>query len=161
MANKTWTPEHLEFLFNNFKNGDLQGIATYTGKSIAAINKKASDLGLKRWARTYQGAWSIDEDAQLKKLFPKQDNEKIAELLNKTASAVRSRATILKLKKSKHYWKTGQEKYVMENYGNLSIYEMITYLKKTRWAIINKHRELSGLRKTGEKTIVSKINTMN
>jgi hypothetical protein len=157
MANKTWTPEYLEFLTNNFKKGKLEDIAAFTSKSIAAINKKASELGLKRWARIYQGAWLLDEDAQLKKLFSKQDNEDIAAILNKTESSVRNRAIILKLKKTNNYWKIWQEKYVLENYGSLPMQDMVKHLKKTKWGIINKYRELSGLRKTGDKTIISKL----
>lgn len=156
---KKWTPEAKAYLIENFAAGNLEDICNHLGKNIGAINKKAHSLGLSRSkeARKWVGVWAADEDSLLKKVFPKTDNEVIAAQLNKTESAVRNRAVILKLKKSKHYWKIGQEKYVMENYGNAPMDDMVKHLKRTKWSVINKYRELTGLRKTGDKTIISKV----
>ena len=101
--------------------------------------------------------WTPEEDVLFKKLFPKIENELLAKQLDKTVSSIRNKANKMNLKKADNYWEIGQEKYVMENYGKIPISDMMKYLNKTKWAVINKYRELSGLRKTGDKTIISKV----
>lgn len=92
--------------------------------------------------------WSEAKIKELKKHFPTKDNEIIAELLGTTVRAVRSKAFILRLKKSERYWNYGQEQFLLKNWQSMSAVEIGNELKKTRWAVINKYRELTGKRNT-------------
>ncbi len=78
----------------------------------------------------------------LKKLFPNTSNEVIAQITGKTISAVRGKANLLKLKKSEHFWDYWQEELIIENWDCWSVGEISKKVKKTKWAIYSKHREL-------------------
>ena len=98
--------------------------------------------------------WSDKQEEDLKALFATTHNEAIAKKLKKTIAAIRAKAVALKLKKSNRYWHTAWEKWVLKNYSSLAPDEMIAGLQKkfgiekTKWAVINKYRELKGLRKS-------------
>lgn len=91
--------------------------------------------------------WTEKQIATLKKLYPTTDNETVAQKVGKSVRAVRSQAVRLRLKKSTRYWDKPEEDYVLENWPVLSAEEIAADLGKTKWAIINKYRELKGLRK--------------
>ncbi len=96
--------------------------------------------------KPYPGGWTEQEIKILKKHFPKKDNEEIAGLLNKSVRAIRNKAFILRLKKSDRYWGKPEQDFVLKNYMVMSAEEIGEKLKKTKWAVINKYRELTGKR---------------
>lgn len=151
---KFWTPEKLEIVKKEYSDGDLKELTSRLNCSIGALQNQAYKLNLKR---STSESWSEQDFITLKKLFPKTENEEIAEKLKKSVSSVRNKAFVLNLKKSSRFWKIGDEKYVIENYGKIPVKDIADHLKKTRWAVINKHRELFGLRKTNQRIIISKI----
>lgn len=87
-------------------------------------------------------AWTADEIKKLKKLYPKSDNQVIAEQLDVTVGAVRAKAVQLKLKKADHYWDKSEEQYILKNWGVLSAQEIADKLKRTKWSVYAKYREL-------------------
>lgn len=93
--------------------------------------------------------WQPDKVALLKKLFATTDNDVIAAQLGTTKQAVRSKAFTLGLKKSTRFWsKKDIARMVKEIEKNKSTPDQVAeILGKTRWAIINKYREVTGKRK--------------
>lgn len=102
--------------------------------------------------RSREQDWSEKQIKQLEKLYPNTDKEVIAEKLGKSVGAIRSQAGRLNLKKSTRYWDKPEEDYVLANWLEMTADEIAEGLKqkfgidKTRWAVINKYRELAGLR---------------
>lgn len=78
----------------------------------------------------------------LKDRYPRNSNKRIAEVLGKTERAVRSRAQYWGIKKSNRYWTQEQELYIKNWYGIKKVAEICKHLNKTKWAVINKHREI-------------------
>lgn len=156
MANrKYWTEERIEEFKKEYANGDLSLLAEKHGVKPVTVYALAKQFGI---SRNTEDAWTDAEIDTLKKLFPKTDNSEVAEKIGKTVSAIRNKAVKLKLKKTNNYWKVGQEKYLLDNYGKIPLDDIMKYLKKTKWAVINKYRELTGKRKTGEgRTIKSEM----
>lgn len=152
---KTWTEEEITYLKENYATEDLEELAEHLNKSMNAVYQRANKLKLKRSKDST--VWPESDVAYLKEHFPTTDNEVIAEALSKSVSAIRNEAWALKLRKARHYWKPTQEAFLLEHYGQLSIEEISQKLDKSKWSIINKHRELTGLRKTGDKTIISSL----
>ena len=148
---KFWNEERTQLLVNEYADSNLKELAVKLGCSYGAMLQKASALKI---SKNDLSAWTKSEEDYLKKHFAKKDNEAIAEQLNKTVLSIRNKAFMLKLSKN-HGWTIIQEKYLLENYRKISIEELIINLKKSKWGIINKHRELTGKRKTNDKTIIS------
>lgn len=91
--------------------------------------------------------WTDAQEAKLKKLYPKTDNEVIAEKMAMSVLSIRAKAQKMRLKKSDRYWDKQDEIWLVKNYPLLSIPELQEHLTpKTKWAIINKYRSLRGLR---------------
>lgn len=90
--------------------------------------------------------WTEKQIETLKKLYPTTDNEAVAKKVGKSVRAVRSQAVRLRLKKSTRYWDKPQEDWLLKNWDVLSVKELGEKLGKTKWAIINKYRELTGKR---------------
>lgn len=96
--------------------------------------------------------WTKEKIALLKKLYPNKSNEDVATTLAIDIRAVRNAAMRFKIKKSNRYWDNPEEKFVLHNWEVLSPMEIAEALKKkfkvekTKWAVINKYRELKGLR---------------
>ena len=105
---------------------------------MTSINKKGAGAPV--------SFWTPEKIKQLKKLFPTTDNKIIAEKLGSTERAVRSKAFILRLKKSDRYWSKNEEGFLLKNWDVMSATELGEKLNKTKWAIINKYRELTGKR---------------
>jgi hypothetical protein len=97
-------------------------------------------------------AWSKEKIAFLKKLYPGKNNKDVAAEMGITISALRNAAVKFKVKKSNRYWDKAKENFVVDNWQILSVSEIADQLEKkfniykTKWAIINKYRELKGLR---------------
>jgi hypothetical protein len=91
--------------------------------------------------------WTPDRVSVLKKNYPIRNNQEVAEMLKTTVSAVRSAAFIFRLKKKDRNWDKPEETFLLKNWEVMSAVELADHLGKTRWAIINKYRELTGKRK--------------
>lgn len=90
--------------------------------------------------------WSEDKVALLKMLYPINHNEAVAKALGCTIRSVRSAAIRYRLNKSGRYWTKNQEQYLLKNWDVMTAAEIAEKLKRTRWAVINKYRELCELR---------------
>jgi len=96
--------------------------------------------------------WPDEKVKQLRKLYPNNPTEVVAAALGVTERAVRSAAIRFKVKKSGRYWDKPEEDYVLKNWDQMSADEIAEGIKakfkveKTRWAVINKYRELKGFR---------------
>lgn len=88
--------------------------------------------------------WTPEKIKDLKKYFPTKDNQEIAETLGTTVRAVRSMAFRLGLKKVQRYWTYGQEQFLLKNWEKMTAVKIGEELNKTRWAVINKYRILTG-----------------
>jgi hypothetical protein len=91
-------------------------------------------------------AWTSEEIKLLKKHYPVKDNDTVAALVGKSVRAIRAKAQVLKVKKSTRYWDKPDEDYLIKNWPVMSAVEIGQKLAKTKWAIINKYRELTGKR---------------
>lgn len=96
--------------------------------------------------RSREQDWNEKQIKQLEKLYPTTDNEVVAEKIGKSVAAVRSMAVRLRLKKSTRFWDKPEEDWLLKNWDHLSVQELCEKLSKTKWAVINKYRELKGLR---------------
>lgn len=96
--------------------------------------------------------WTPAKIALLKQWFPAHDNEVVAEKIGETVDAVRRGAQYYKVKKSGRYWDKPWEDFIVKNWAVMTVDELAIDLKskfkvdKTKWAIINKYRELTGKR---------------
>lgn len=88
--------------------------------------------------------WTKERVKKLKALFPVTDNEEIAAILgsNVTVSAVRNAATRLGLTKQSRYWTPEDIAHLQKHWADSSAEKIAEELGKTRWAVINKYREL-------------------
>ncbi len=92
--------------------------------------------------------WTKENIALLKKLYPKKSNAEVAAAFNLNERAIRNAAMRFKIKKSNRYWDKPEVDYVLKNWPVMSAVEIAAGLKekfgieKTRWAVINKYREL-------------------
>lgn len=98
-------------------------------------------------AASRQIVWTQEKIKLLKKHFPTKENEGVAKIIGLSVRSIRSKAFILRLKKSERYWTYGQEKFLLNNWEAMTAVEIGEELKKTRWAVINKYREMTGKRK--------------
>lgn len=85
--------------------------------------------------------WLPHEIILLKTLYLGTDNQALAKILNKSVSAIRGQATRLRLKKE--IWPPEQEKYLKDNWYELTAAQIAKNLNKTRWAVINKYRHMN------------------
>lgn len=86
--------------------------------------------------------------SEFKKIFPISENKELALKYNVAESTIRMWAAKLKVKKKGCGWTRQDENYILTYYGGkkYSILQIAEKLGRTRWAIINKYRELSGFR---------------
>lgn len=148
-----WTAEEIKYLKKNYTPGNIAAIEKKLNKTKSAISGKAYSLSLTGSREN----WTAEMISLLKKLYPKTENTIVAEKIGVTVDAVRSKAVLLKIKKSDRYWDKPWEDLILKNWDVMSPEELITELKnkfkveKTKWAIINKYRELTGKRKFAKK----------
>ncbi len=86
--------------------------------------------------------WPEEKIVLLKKLYPANPNDLVAEKLDITISALRNAVIRFKVKKNHRYWDKSEEKFLLISWPIMSAEEIGKKLKKTRWAVINKYREL-------------------
>ncbi len=96
--------------------------------------------------------WTDERTEILRKLFPYTDNAEIADQLDITERAIRSKAQVLGIKKVDRYWSNKDCKWLIKNYPILPLKDIMQHFpQKTKWAIINKYRSLAGLRQDNGK----------
>lgn len=103
-------------------------------------------MNKKKYIRTTDDAWTKSQISQLRNLYPIANNAVIAAMIDKTTSAVRSKAAKLGLKKAAREWPEKDKKYLIKNVDKKSYEQIALHLGRTRWSVINKYRELMGLR---------------
>ena len=86
-------------------------------------------------------AWPADKVAILKKLYPTTDNATMAKVLGVSVSALRNAAVRFGVQKKG--WTDKDIAFIKANYSTLTYDQMADKLDKTRWAVINKARELT------------------
>lgn len=74
------------------------------------------------------------------------DNAILSEIFGKAESTLRVRATRRNLKKHNVSWSKTEDDYVLRHYKQVPVKEMVKELNRTKWAIINRYRELMSLR---------------
>lgn len=89
---------------------------------------------------------SLDKN-EFKKLFPVTENSALSKKYDVTESTIRMWGSKLKLRKKSWGWTKKEEEYLLKSYPNLMATELAKTLKRSKWSIINKYRELMGLRK--------------
>lgn len=87
---------------------------------------------------------------KFEKEFPVTDNKELAKRYECSESVIRILAAAFHVKKGQQSeWSLKDEAYVIKNYGEMPIENIVKKLGRTRWSIINKNRELSGKTKKG------------
>lgn len=81
-----------------------------------------------------------------KKEFPVTENSILAKKYMVAESTIRVWASKLKLKKQSCSWSRRHERYILNNYEKKSVKEICEKLARSKFAVINKYRELAGLR---------------
>lgn len=92
---------------------------------------------------------------EFRKLYPVADNSELALKYEVAESTIRVRASRYGLKKANCEWNKKDEVFILKHYGKgkLTAKEIGKEIGRTRFAVINKYRELTGKRaKTGKLT---------
>lgn len=87
--------------------------------------------------------WSPIEIGLLKSLYPTHKNEEIIRVLNKSDSAIRNAAKRYGVKKTEWRWTQKEKKIILKNWEALSAQEIAESIGRTKWAVINKYREIN------------------
>lgn len=121
----------LEFLEANRKKMTIQELADHLGRTRHSISTKLSNM---KWSTGRQIVWSDDEIELLKKLAPTHTTGQIAKRVNRTTSAVYSKATKLGIvcRVSKYIYSKDEEEYLRKNVGKKTIAHMSLELGRTR-----------------------------
>lgn len=90
--------------------------------------------------------WNDKKLAQLKKIYPTRSNEEVAEIIGRSVSSIKNAAIKHGVRKSGRYWSDEDKAWLLANWAGMSAIKLAAHLKKTKWSVINKHRELTGLR---------------
>lgn len=90
--------------------------------------------------------WTTENIAKLKKLYPIDDNATVAAELGTTERSIRSAAIKFNVKKSNRYWPKKDIAILLKDWPTSTAAEIAVKLERTRWAVINKYREIEGLR---------------
>lgn len=98
-----------------------------------------------------EDVWTDKQISDLKKYYPVKENSFVAKKVNKTIDAIRAKAIKLRLKKENYFWQNKDEKFILKNVKVLSYPEIAEKLGRSKWAVINKYRELTGKRKGHKK----------
>src|SRR6476646_6580601 len=87
-------------------------------------------------------SWPTDKVEKLKALYPGTPTDQVAIALKTTVSAVKNAAKYYGVKKEDK-WSLLQEITLLKVWGTLSAAQIAKAMNKTRWSVINKHRELT------------------
>ena len=112
--------------------------------------------------------WTKIEEEILLKLYSTTDNLELVKLLNKKKGCIVRKANFMGLKKTKNYitnmkmklnpktyWSEYELKYLIENYGKLSNFEISEKLNKTEKSVCRKLREMNLRRTKSEKDFIT------
>ena len=121
---KRWKPEEDAILIANFSLIGVSELENVLGRSRHGIYKRAERLKLDP---PNSHLWSQEEDDLLNVLYENTAISKIMELLPKRSrQAIRNRATkVLGLKRvDNREWSEEEDKFICDNYGNISTTDM-------------------------------------
>lgn len=85
---------------------------------------------------------------QIIMLYPYFPNDDLAELTGYKVNGIRNFASKHSLKKEKGEFEQWEIDYILENYigDRANVEGIAAHIERTYWAVINKYRELKGLR---------------
>jgi len=87
-----------------------------------------------------------------KSAYPSTKNSELAKKYLVKESTIRLWAAQHGIRKEKGwYWEPKEERYVITYYGKAKIDSIASKLGRSKWAVINKYREIVGLRPKWEK----------
>lgn len=87
--------------------------------------------------------WTSSEISLLSSLYATNENKVISQILNKSDSAIRNAAKRYGIKKTGWRWTQKEKKIILKNWETLSIQEIAESIGRTKWAVINKYREIN------------------
>lgn len=91
--------------------------------------------------------WTEKELKKLKKLYPKTADKDLPALFPpRHLKTIKTKAQRLGLKKENGRWTEEEETRLLREWPTSSAEEISGMLGKTKWAVINKYRELTGKR---------------
>lgn len=88
-------------------------------------------------------SWSPSEISLLRSLYPTHENKELVQFLNKSDSAIRNAAKRYGIKKTGWRWTQKEKKIILKNWETLSVQEIAESIGRTKWAVINKYREIN------------------
>lgn len=91
-------------------------------------------------------SWTPENIAKLKKLYPINGNATVAAELGTTERSIRSAAIKFNVKKSNRNWPKKDIATLLKDWPTSTAEKIASKLGRTRWAVINKYRKISGLR---------------
>lgn len=138
-----WDESDINILKNNYRKIPLSDIQSKLNKhySLKAIKSKATALGLSR-----SRLWSDDEIKILKENYSKIPKSEISKLLpNRTYVSIKRKAEsfgLICFESINKYYSNDDNKYLSENYMELSNEELALHLNRTPYAIEQRLRVL-------------------
>jgi DNA-binding NarL/FixJ family response regulator len=92
---RPWSEGEVKLLRTLYPDNSTRDIANELGRTVAAVQNKASKLGLGKSIRV----WSKRELNLLKKLYPGRTAQQVADQLRRPVQATRKKVVVLGLKK--------------------------------------------------------------
>lgn len=126
---------------SNLHVGNRERVVTYNKRVSYKICRSCS-------AKAHERLWTKEEDNFIINNHFSHENKWIAEKLNRTLNAVRTRAHDLKIRKTKP-WTEEEDNFLIKNYNSLGAKEIAKILNKTIHSIHGRTHIL-GLYMTGE-----------
>jgi len=110
-----WSEDEVKLLKKLFPKGKTRQIADQTGRTLAAVRRKAFKMGFK--TRDWR-LWSADEIKLLYKLYQNQTIQSIADILGRSLNTVYKKASNLGLRKDIFYpiWSIQEESLLKKLY---------------------------------------------
>ena len=87
-----WSEEKVKLLKKLYPEMEAKEIARIVDRSVAAVHRKACNLGLKKCL-----SWSGEEESLLRVLFSNKKVSDIADIMGRSVSAINARAHKLRL----------------------------------------------------------------
>jgi hypothetical protein len=165
-----WTKEEEKYFIKNYSDLSNKELSKILNKSIYVIKSKSHSLKLKKSKEYFvnmgyrmnslrKNTWTKEQENYLINNYSDLSNEELSKKLNRTIKSIKSKSYKLNLEKSKDYknnnkiirdsWTKEQEKYLINNYSDLSNEELSKILMKSINSIYNKSHKLE-LKKSKE-----------
>lgn len=147
MGGYAWTARDSFFLRTHYGRKPVSWIADQLGRTVAATDMRASELGLRRKAR-----WREDEREVLRARIDDLTYPELAALLERSEKSVRHEAHRLGLRRRARrpvVWTAERVRLLEEHYGAMTAAELGAMLGVSEKAVFDKTHHL-GLRKLGQ-----------